>query len=230
MTIVILQPGYLPWLGFFEQLWKSDIFVFYDDVQFDKNGWRNRNRIKTQHGTQWLTVPVHVNFGDKVKDIKIANTISWKGKHLKSIEAAYHRAPFFEEYFCIIQNVLSKEWNYLVNLDVALIHDICGALNLERKLFFSSELHVEEKGKVERLVGICKALGADTFYEGAAGRNYIDGAAFQKEGIKVEYQNYEHPIYRQLHGDFVSHLSVLDLIFNEGPKSLEILTKSSSRI
>jgi hypothetical protein len=224
MIAVILQPGYLPWLGFFEQMWRSDIFVIYDNVQFDKNGWRNRNRIKTVQGIKWLTVPVHVTLGDRIKDIRIDNTINWQKKHLKSLELAYAKAPFFKNYFQSIEGVLKRNWEYLLDLDAALIGEISKLLGLKRKLLFSSKLGIDENGKIGRLINICKALGADTFYEGAAGKNYIEDSEFKKAGIKIEYQDYKHPVYSQLHGDFVSHLSVIDLIFNEGPRSLEILT------
>jgi len=119
---------------------------------------------------------------------------------------------------------LSKKWKYLIELDVELIHQVNKILGLRRKLLFSSELGITEGGKIGRLINICKALGADTFYEGAAGKNYIEDSEFKKAGIKIEYQDYKHPVYSQLYGDFISHLSIIDLIFNEGPRSLEILT------
>jgi len=223
---VILQPGYLPWLGFFEQMWQSDFFVFYDDVQFDKNGWRNRNRIKTANGIQWLTVPVHITLGDKVKDVRIDNTQNWQKKHLRSLELAYSKSPFLKNYFGIFKDIISKKWEYLIDLDVRLIHQINEILGIERKIFFSSKLNVVGGEKTGRLINICKFLGAKIFYEGSAGRNYIDINEFEKAGIKIEYQNYKHPTYSQLHGEFLPCLSIIDLIFNEGSKSLEILTKN----
>ena len=223
MTIVILQPGYIPWLGFFEQMWRSDVFVFYDDVQFDKNGWRNRNRIKSLNGPLWLTVPVAVHLGDKILNVRIDNKQDWGKRHIKSLETYYKKAPFFEQYFPVFRDVLSKKWDFLLDLDVEIIRLINGMLGMEKKIMFSSELGVREGGKIGRLIDICKFFGADMFYEGGAGKNYINDEEFAREGIKVKYQNYQPQSYSQLYEEFVPHLSVVDLLFNEGPKSLEII-------
>jgi hypothetical protein len=229
-TAVILQPGYLPWLGFFEQMWQADCFVFYDDVQYDKNGWRNRNRIKTPQGPHWLTVPVRAHLGDAVKGVKIDNKQKWTEKQIKTIEQFYAQAPFFQEYFPAIRNILSAEYESLIDLDVALIEKINSMLGLNRKILFSSKLKSQDGGKIGRLINICKEIGADAFYEGAAGANYIDDEEFAKNGIKIIYQDYKHPEYRQLYGKFEPYLSILDLLFNEGPDSLKILTHDYQKI
>lgn len=229
-TTVILQPSYLPWLGYFEQIYRSDIFVFYDDAQFDKNGWRNRNRIKTKDGVQWLTVPVKVSLGDKIKDVRIDNSSKWYQKHLKTVELAYKKAKFFEENFKILEKILSQHWDYLVDLDVTLIKEINKILGMGKNLIYSSQIGVREGGSTSRLVNICSKLGADTFYEGASGRDYIIAEEFKKAKIKLVYQNYKHPVYTQLYGDFLSHLSIIDLIFNEGPNSLKILTNNYAKL
>lgn len=226
MVGVILQPGYLPWLGFFEQMWKSNAFVFYDDVQFDKNGWRNRNRIKTAQGVQWLTVPVKVHLGEAIKDVMIDNKQRWAEKHLRAIAIAYSKSLFFEKNFQVISGILSKKWERLLDLDVQLILALNKILGLDRNIFFSSELRSKDGGKTGRLINICKEIGADFFYESDAGQNYIDAAEFENAGIELKYQNYKHPAYSQLHGEFTSFMSVIDLIFNEGPRSLEVLTNS----
>jgi hypothetical protein len=226
MIIGILQPGYLPWLGFFEQMYRSDIFVLYDDVQYDKEGWRNRNRIKTVNGGQWLTVPVLVTFSDRplISDIRINNEVNWRKKHLTSIMQNYGKTPFFEDYHQLFEEAYSREWEFLVDLDVYFIMKLAECLGMEgKKIIRSSALPVQGE-RIERLVHLCKHFGADTFYEGAAGRNYIDEGAFLKEGVRVEFQDYDHPIYSQLYGEFVSHLSVIDLLFNHGKESLSILT------
>ena len=141
-TVVILQPSYLPWLGYFEQMWRSDVFVMYDDVQYDKNGWRNRNRIKTANGMMWLTAPVKTHLGEKIKDVEIDNGQNWKKKHLKNLESAYRKSSFFTEYFVKFEKILGQEWKYLVDLDVAMIKEINNILGLERKILRSSELDV----------------------------------------------------------------------------------------
>lgn len=225
MRIGILQPGYLPWLGFFEQMHKSDAFVIYDDVQYDKEGWRNRNRIKTAHGIQWLTVPVIVKFDAHplITEVMIDNKMNWGKKHFSSIQQNYSKAPFYRKYISMFEDAYSKEWQYLVDIDMHFILELSVALGIDcNKIIRSSTLSVSG-GKIERLINICKLFKADTFYEGAAGRNYIDENYFERHGIKVEYQDYKYPTYNQLHGDFVPYLSMIDLLFNHGDESLSIL-------
>ncbi len=229
MIIGILQPGYLPWLGFFEQMYRSDVFVLYDDVQYDKEGWRNRNRIKTANGVQWLTVPVFVRFSDHplITEIRINNEVNWRKKHLASVKQSYGKAAFFEEYYELFEEAYSRDWNFLIDLDLYFIMKLAECLDMkEKKILRSSDLPIKGE-QIERLIHLCKHFGADTFYEGAAGRNYIDEKAFWKEGVRVEFQDYEHPIYSQLYGEFISHLSVIDLLFNHGGESLSILTSKN---
>lgn len=226
-TIGILQPGYLPWLGFFEQMYKSDVFVIYDDVQYDKEGWRNRNRIKTANGIQWLTVPVHVKLSDMplIKDVKIDNKENWRKKHLLSIKHSYSKARFYKEHIGIFEEAYSMDWEYLVDIDMHFILKLADSLGMvAKKIVRSSGIEAGRGGdRIERLINICKAFGADVFYEGASGRSYIDNSAFAVHGIKVEYQDYKHPVYKQLYGDFVPYLSVVDLLLNHGKDSLNII-------
>ena len=225
MRVGILQPGYIPWLGFFEQVHKSDVFVIYDDVQYDKEGWRNRNRIKTANGVQWLTVPVIVKFDAHplITEVMIDNKKNWAKKHRISIQQNYSKTPFYRKYIDIFEEAYSKEWQYLVDIDMHLILQLAKCLGMVgKKIIRSSTLNVTGD-RIERLINICKLFKADTFYEGAAGKNYIDENYFERHGIKVEYQDYKHPIYNQLHGEFVPHLSVIDLLFNHGDESLAIL-------
>ncbi len=226
MIIGILQPGYLPWLGFFEQMYRSDVFVIYDDVQYDKEGWRNRNRIKSANGIQWLTVPVHVQFESHllVKDVKVDNNVNWRKKHLASIRQNYTKSPFFEEYIPIFEYAYGKEWKYLIDIVLYFILKIAECLGMGAKNIIRSSTLSLEGDRNDRLIRICNLYGADTFYEGASGKNYIDEKRFSDHGISVDYQNYRHPVYSQLYGNFVPFLSVIDLLFNHGHKSLEILT------
>jgi hypothetical protein len=225
VVIGILQPGYLPWLGFFEQMSKSDVFVIYDDVQYDKEGWRNRNRIKTASAIQWLTIPVHIKFEDHplINEVKINNTANWRKKHLFSIKQNYSRAPFYKKYIETFEPAYEKEWEYLLDIDIYFIMTLAECLGIkDKKIVMSSTLGIggDRRG---RLINICKRFNADTFYEGAAGKDYIDENIFAEHGIKIEYQDYKHPIYNQLYGDFIPYLSVVDLLFNHGEESLSIL-------
>jgi hypothetical protein len=221
---VILQPSYLPWLGYFAQLQRSDVFLVYDTVQFDKHGWRNRNRIKTAQGPQWLTVPVltHGQNQPSNREVAIDNKQPWRKKHLASLRQNYARAAYFEEYMPHFEDLYARDWHSLFDLNLASFQTIQRLLGLDRAVRCASEFVVDGDA-TERLIALCRAVGADHFYEGAAGANYLDDARFRAAGLTIEYQHYEHPVYPQLHGDFVPYLSVVDLLFNCGPRSLEIL-------
>ena len=229
MIIGILQPGYLPWLGFFEQMYRCDVFVLYDDVQYDKEGWRNRNKIKTANGVQWLTVPVLIKFSGHalITEIRINNEVNWRKKHLASIKQSYGKAAFFKDYYELFEEAYSRDWDFLVDLDLYFIMKLAECLGMkEKRIFRSSDLSVKGE-RIGRLIYLCKHFEANMFYEGAAGRNYIDEKVFLKEGIRVKFQEYEHPVYSQLYGEFISHLSVIDLLFNHGRESLSILTNQN---
>ncbi len=223
-TIGILQPGYLPWLGFFEQLYRCDVFVLYDDVQFEKGSWRNRNRIKTSNGSQWLTVPVLLKGREfpMIKDVSINRSVPWQKKHITSISQNYGRAPFLEMYEDALFSKLEKSWEWLVDLDLELIQWVAAQLGIATPMLRSSEMGISGAG-VQRLIEIILSLDGTRFYEGSAGRNYIDISEFERVGITVIFQDYAHPVYPQLYGDFISHLSIIDLLFNCGPQSLSIL-------
>jgi WbqC-like protein family len=228
-TIGILQPGYLPWLGFFEQLYRCDVFVLYDDVQFEKGSWRNRNRIKAITGPQWLTVPVLLK-GRRfpvIKDVRINKAVPWQKKHTLSISQSYRKAPFLARYEEEFFSKLEKPWDWLVDLDLELIQWVAAELGITTPMLRSSEMGISGAG-VQRLIEIIFSLGGTRFYEGSAGRSYIDVSVFERAGITVIFQDYAHPVYPQLHGDFMSHLSIIDLLFNCGPQSLSILTNLSS--
>lgn len=226
MRIGILQPGYLPWLGFFEQMYKSDVFVIYEDVQYDKHGWRNRNRIKTANGVQWLTVPILVKFEEHplISEVEVDNKQNWRKKHLSAIQQSYSKAPFYKEYADIFEEAYSRDWEYLIDIDMYFITKLSECLGMGSKKIIRSSTLDATGDRVERLVNICKMFKADTFYEGAAGRNYLDEKHFAGHGIRLEFQDYKHPVYNQLYGDFVPYLSVIDLLFNHGEESLAILT------
>jgi hypothetical protein len=226
MVIGILQPGYLPWLGFFEQMHNSDVFVIYDDVQYDKEGWRNRNRIKTANGIQWLTVPVLLKGSDSqmILDVRIDNKTNWRKKHLAAIRQSYSKAPCFKDYIDIFEDAYARDWDLLVALDMYFIQTLAECLGMRHKnIVRSSTLNIQGD-RIERLIKICEFFGADVFYEGASGKNYIDERDFLARGVKVEFQNYLHPAYRQLYNDFTPNLSVIDLLFNRGKESLGIIT------
>jgi hypothetical protein len=216
-VVVILQPGYLPWLGFFDQLRRADVFVYYDDVQYDKHGWRNRNRIKTQTGPKWLTVPVrHGGQGfQRTLDVEIDARTSWQRKHVASIRQAYARAPFCDRYLPALEELIQRKWERLVDLDIACADVLAKWLGLQRRIERSSMLGIEGE-RSERLLNICRHFGASTYVSGDSAQGYLDVALFERHGIAVEWQRFVHPIYPQLHGEFTPFLSALDLLFNRG--------------
>jgi hypothetical protein len=226
LRIAILQPGYLPWEGFFEQMDRVDRFILLDDVLYTRRDWRSRNRILAGNGPMWLTVPVKSRAGgisavrSPIQRIEIDNAQNWVRRHLRSIELAYARAPHFDRYIDELREVYAERYRLLVDLDEALRERICGWLGIATPVLRSSCLPTDAV-KAERIVALCKSVGATHFYSGAAAVAYLDAARFADSGIELSFQDYHPRPYPQLHADsFVSHLSVLDLLFNLGQESL----------
>ncbi|MFH1259478.1 MAG: WbqC family protein [Elusimicrobiota bacterium] len=224
MMIAIHQPQYLPYLGYFDKLVKADIFVLLDDVQFKKNEWQNRNRIKTVEGWQYLTVPVCYRYPEKIREVKISYQENWMKKHCQALKTNYHRAAYFEEYYPALEEKLQKKYASLADLNIALVRFFSEKMNIPTPLLLSSELKVSGES-TERLVNICLQLGADTYLSGSGGKDYLDEDCFKKAKLKLVFQEYQHPRYAQLYGDFIPNLSVVDLFFNCGEKSLEVLCR-----
>jgi hypothetical protein len=219
VIVAVHQPQYLPWLGYFDKMIQADVFCYLDNVQYKKNEWQNRNRIKTARDWQWLTVPVSYRFGQKINEVKINNTVSWKRKHLQALITNYNKAPFFKDYIDFFEAVYSNDWEFLSELNVYLIDQICKMLNFqEKQTVLASTLSLGDD-PTERLIDICKALGGDTYLSGPDGVKYMSLEQFRQKGIKVIVQAFRHPEYPQLFGEFMSHLSVVDLLFNCGPES-----------
>lgn len=225
MKLVILQPGYLPWLGFFDQMNWADVFVIYDDVQYTKNDWRNRNQIKTANGAVWLTVPIQFHLGRVIKDIKLSENYNWAKSHVKSILYSYAKAKYFNQYFPKIKDIIETKYGYLIELNMALTTYLNQVLGIQTKIIHSSSLNIKGE-RTERLINICREFEATDYLTGDAAKNYLDIDLFKKNHINVKYQNYKHPVYTQLWGDFIPYLSVIDLLFNCGPESLNILSKT----
>ncbi|MFH1406439.1 MAG: WbqC family protein [Candidatus Omnitrophota bacterium] len=222
MIIAVHQPQYLAWLGYFDKIDKCDKFVFLDDTQFKKNEWQNRNKIKTKDGWQWLSVPILHDFGQLIKDVKINNKTNWRHKHLNALVTNYSKAPYFKEYIAFFEDFYSGDWENLSALNIELVKKLCGILGIKKEFVVSSQLALSSKG-TEHLLEICKTLGAKKYLSGAGGREYLDIAAFRKENIELDFQEFRHPAYAQLHGEFIANLSVVDLLFNCGTRSLEII-------
>ena len=227
-TLVVLQPGFLPWLGFFDQMRRADVFVYYDDVQYDKHGWRNRNRIKAPTGPHWLSVPVrHAGLGKpRILDIEIDNNGGWARKHIGTLRQYYGRAPFFDRYIDDLESLFERPWRQLVDLNLALAARMAEWLGITTPILRSSELGVEGE-RSERLLALCERVEATRYLSGNAAQSYLDVGLFERHGITVAWQNYEHPVYPQLYGEFVPYLSAIDLLMNCGEESGHILREGS---
>lgn len=221
MIVAVHQPQYLPWLGYFDKIRRADRFCYLDNVQYKKNDWQNRNRIKTARGWQWLTVPVQYRFPQKISEVTINNTVNWKNKHLQSLVTNYNRAPFFKKFAKLFEEVYSKDWVFLSELNIALIERLKAAFGLDRApAVKSSELSLRED-PTDRLIDICRKLKADAYLSGQDGVKYLDLGRFEQSGIQVIIQEFVHPVYPQLFKKFQPRMSVVDLLFNCGPESIE---------
>ncbi len=221
MIVAVHQPQYLPWLGYFDKMRRADVFCFLDNVQYKKNDWQNRNRIKTAQGWQWLTVPVHYRFPQTINEVTINNAVKWKNKHLQALISNYNRAPFFKEFLDIFQQVYSENWESLSELNILLINRLRTALGLDQRPAVRASDYDLREDPTDRLIDICKALKADTYLSGQDGVEYMDLERFKQSGIRVVVQNFKHPVYPQVFQEFQSHMSVVDLLFNCGEKSLQ---------
>lgn len=222
-TIVITQPTYLPWLGYFQQVAKADVFVFLDTVQFVQRSWHSRNRLKT-HSDQvvWLTVPVAKHSQkSSLLDILISpNQTRWNEKHLGTIQTCLGSTKYFTNYFASVSNWLSSDWQKIVDLNISGITLFSSLLNISPHFIRASELNLPGK-RTELLVNICEELGGTKYYTSSGSKDYLDDEIhlFHKANIDVTYQTWEHPIYPQKGKTFISHLSVLDAIMNVGTEA-----------
>jgi WbqC-like protein family len=219
-TCVILQPSYIPWRGYFHQVQKADLFVFYDDVQYDRLGWRNRNRIKTPQGPKWLTIPVHrhgaVTEQIPINQIQICWKDSWNAKHWSTIEYAYHKTPFFQSYAPLLKTFYERHPTWLSDFTIELTIAIARELGIQHTEFIRSSALQVEGFKTDRLINILRKLGASHYISGPSARNYIQEEKFSAAGITLEYMEYHYPEYPQLYPPFDPQVTVLDLLFMTG--------------
>lgn len=229
MILSAHQLHYLPWLRYIHKIAASDIFVVLDNIQFNKNGWQNRNKIKTAQGAGLLTVPVIHHFGQSLSEVRIENTQPWRRKHWGSLLNAYRKAPYFSEHEVFFKKLYETEWERLNDLNYEILNYLLAALSVRTRVIRGSELDLKGEA-TERLAGICRELGAKVYLTGAfAAEQYLEKEIFDRDGIEVASQHFECPQYPQLFSEagFIPELSVLDLLFNCGPKSLEILMNGS---
>ena len=226
-VVEIHQPEYLPWLGFCKKMMNAELFVFLDDVQFRKKGWQNRNRIRINDGTTLLSIPVHTHSYPKINEVTIDNEKNWSIRHKKSILYNYARAPYFDEIKDFVEYIFEKKFQYLVDLNTEIIKFIMNELEIKSKIVFSSELEISKKGS-GRVLDICKAVGADHYITGTFwAESNLRVEEFKKSNIDVEFQKFQHPIYKQIHGEFIPEMSIIDLLFNKGRKEAKKILQNS---
>ncbi|HKS25568.1 MAG TPA: WbqC family protein [Thermoanaerobaculia bacterium] len=222
MKCVILQPSYIPWRGYFDLIRRAGVFVFYDDVQYDTRGWRNRNRIKTPRGAQWLTIPVNAR-GAQTEHIAINRIATvpepWARKHFETLRLFYGAAPHFSDYLPWLERAYAEPPPLLADFTIATTIELAGMLGISGTRFWrSSELGVGG-GKTERLVNIARHVGATSYLSGPSAKSYIEPERFAEAGIALEYMEYGYPEYPQLYPPYDPQVSVLDLLFMTGAEA-----------
>ena len=227
---MISQSNYIPWKGYFDNIAQVDEFIIYDDMQYTKRDWRNRNKIKTPQGLKWISIPVEVKgkFFQKISETKVSDT-TWYKNHLALLKQNYSKAPSYNKVIPFVEELYftSIDLQTISEINYHFISNICDYLNIKTKISFSNDYHLLEEGKTERLIELCKQVQANVYYTGSAAKNYIDTALFEKENIDLQYFDYSgYKKYNQLFGDFEHSVSILDLIFNEGGNAIHFLKKN----
>jgi hypothetical protein len=222
-VVGIHQPDFLPWAGFFYKILRSDNFVFLDDVQFVKNGYRNRVTIKTPQGAQWLTVPISHKFGQLITEVRINNQSKWKKKHLRTIEMNYKKSPFFNEVYPLLESAYGeREWEFLAPFNLKLIEIICGYLSITVKTRRSSTMKTRG-ASTGLLIDVVTKLHGTVYLSGTGGADYLEEDKFKEHAITLTYTDFKHPVYNQLWGEFIPGTSIIDLLFNCGAASRQHL-------
>lgn len=226
MIVTIHQPEHLPWLGFFDKIRQADIWVVLDHVQYRKCYFQNRNRIRGDRGPVWLTVPVLIKGRhlQALNDVTVDNEGSprWRQKCLNRLVHCYRHAPFFADHGGFFADLYERRWPSLVELNEEIIRYLLIAFGIEVRTVRSSQLKAAG-ARSDLNLGICKQLGADIYLSGVSGREYLDLSRFEADGIEVRFQEFHHPVYRQMHEPFVPCLSAIDLLFTYGPSSLDVI-------
>lgn len=216
--VTIHQPNFLPWLGFFHKMLQADVFILLDNVPFSKNSYQNRVEIKSAHGPQWLTVPVLTKgrSGQLTCDVAVNPTERWRRTHLGALRSNYQPAPFYDDVMAWLRPLYKRKPTKLTPFNYALIEVVREQLGLSTELIPASSLDVDGSAS-ELLLDLVLATGGDVYLSGPSGHDYLDTALFNDAGVDVHFQDFDHPTYPQLHGEFISELSILDLLMNVGP-------------
>lgn len=222
--LAVVQSNYIPWKGYFDLIASVDEFVFYDEVQYTKNDWRNRNRIKTPQGVQWLSIPTGISLRRKIRDVCIDDP-GCGPSHWQRLGANYARARHFKPIADWLEPLFrGRPWINLAEVNHSLIAAVCRFLDIGTRLTHSTE-YPSDGDRTQRLVGLCLKAGADVYVSGPSARSYLDEAAFARAGVAVEWFEYgPYPAYPQLWGEFVHEVSIVDLLFNCGDQAAQYMT------
>jgi hypothetical protein len=230
VNVVILQPSYIPWRGYFDQIRRADLFIFYDDVQYDKHGWRNRNQIKTHQGKQWLTIPVHtkgVTNGTLIRDVHIDWSKPWAKNHLKSLAFAYNKAPYFKEYIPLLESFYERRDEFLADFTIETSIILARELGFTSTRFMRSSQMPDIRGqKTDRVIHILKRVGSTHYICGPSASSYMEPEKFELAGITFEYMEYKYPEYSQLYPPYEPYVSILDLMFMMGKESCSYIEQT----
>ena len=233
MIVVILQPSYIPWRGYFDLIRRADLFIFYDDVQYDKHGWRNRNQIKSPQGKQWLTIPVHsagVTHGIEIRDVKIDWSKPWQKNHLKALTISYNKAPYFKKYLPLLEKFYSRRDESIADFAIETTKELARELGIRDTRFMrASELEGINGQKTDRLIQILTKVGTTHYISGPSARDYIEQEKFEAASISLEYIVYDYPEYPQLYPPFDSNVTIMDLLFMTGEDALKYMVKDEER-
>ncbi len=229
MIISIIQPCFVPWLGYFEQIALADVFVYLDDVKYTKQDWRNNNQLKSPYGIAKIFVPVKKTKEDTlINQVEISYNENWERKLINHITECYRRAPFFSEIIELISLVIFKKYIKLIDLNYNLNNIILNYIGINTPIYLSSNIPKTTVDKNLRLLEICKHFeDINVFYDGKKAENFIDIKFFQDNGIKVVFQDYKHKPYRQQGPEFTPYISIIDLIMNHGKESKEIIINTA---
>lgn len=222
MRITIHQPQFMPWLGYLDKVDQADLFLMLDTVQFKKNEWQNRNRIRTAQGWQWLTVPILHHFGQRINEVVINPTVAWMTQHLNALDMHYGKAPYGPHYFSQLREIYRRPWTKLSDLNKATAHWLFEAYGITTPVRCASEFDAREE-PTDRLIDLCRAVGATQYLAGPGAERYMDKPRFEASGIRLEIQTFMHPSYRQIYEPFEPCLSALDLLLMQGPEALGTL-------
>ncbi len=227
MRVTIHQPQFLPWLGYLDKIDQADIFIVLDTVQFKKNEWQNRNRIRTAKGWQWLTVPVLQHFGQRIDEVLINPTAAWKAQHLRALDMHYARAPYRNRYLAQLRELYAAPWNKLSDLNMATVQWLLEAYGIITPVHRAADYPARDE-PTDRLIDLCRAVGATQYLAGPGAEHYMDKPRFESSGVRLNLQVFQHPIYRQVYEPFEPNLSALDLLLMQGPEALTTLRRMRS--